>query len=261
MTKLGKWEDLAVRMGSGALLALSGLFAVWAGGHIFHALISIVCGAMVWELMRLLDPTRVTSSIVMGVLSALVVMVASYLPWYLAGLLLLCPVLIGIVWMDSGRKRFTIFGVAVMIAGLGIIMQRDDVGIVWLAFIILVVVITDVAGYFVGRSIGGPKFWPAVSPSKTWSGTIGGWVGALALGLYFSLLYGGGGVTVLVAFALSIASQMGDIAESAIKRQVGVKDSSHLIPGHGGVLDRFDGMLGASLMLLVIEALIDFPPM
>ena len=108
---------------------------------------------------------------------------------------------------------------------------------------------------FAGRMIGGPKFWPAVSPKKTWSGTIAGWIGAGALGAAFMPITGAGATLILISMATSFASQMGDIAESAIKRKMGVKDSSRLIPGHGGVLDRFDGLIGAALLALVVMLL------
>ncbi|MDP5349564.1 MAG: phosphatidate cytidylyltransferase, partial [Paracoccaceae bacterium] len=132
------------------------------------------------------------------------------------------------------------------------VMLRDTPdGLTWLIWLVLVVVVTDVAGYFAGRMIGGPKFWPAISPKKTWSGTVAGWIGAGALGLAFQPLTGAGATLVLISMIASFASQMGDIAESAVKRRTGVKDSSSLIPGHGGVLDRFDGLLGASLLVLL----------
>jgi phosphatidate cytidylyltransferase len=108
--------------------------------------------------------------------------------------------------------------------------------------------------------IGGPKFWPAVSPKKTWSGTAFGWLGAGLVGLIFAIYFGVGLQLIGVSIALSMASQMGDIAESGMKRKMGVKDSSSLIPGHGGLMDRFDGMLGAALFLLVIGQFIGFPP-
>jgi phosphatidate cytidylyltransferase len=126
-------------------------------------------------------------------------------------------------------------------------------------WLVLVVAVTDIGGYFAGRIIGGPKFWPRVSPKKTWSGTAAGWVGAGIVGWAFMATTGMGVALIGISVALSMASQMGDIAESAVKRNAGVKDSSALLPGHGGVWDRFDGMLGASLLLLVIESFTGFP--
>ena len=120
-------------------------------------------------------------------------------------------------------------------------------------------VATDVVGYFAGRAIGGPKFWPKVSPKKTWSGTAAGWAGAALVGLLFSINTGASLQLMGISVAISMASQMGDIAESGMKRKLGVKDSSNLIPGHGGLMDRFDGMLGASMFLLVIGQFIGLP--
>ena len=127
-------------------------------------------------------------------------------------------------------------------------------------WLVLIVVASDVLGYFAGRLIGGPKFWPSISPKKTWSGTIAGWIGAALVGLAFMGADGAGIGIVGVSIMLAMAAQMGDIAESAIKRRLGVKDSSHLIPGHGGVMDRFDGMVGAAVLLLVAGPVAGVPP-
>jgi phosphatidate cytidylyltransferase len=147
----------------------------------------------------------------------------------------------------------------IMLASFGLITHRDTFGLTWMLWLVLVVAVTDIGGYFAGRIIGGPKFWPRVSPKKTWSGTAAGWVGAGIVGWAFMATTGMGVALIGISVALSMASQMGDIAESAVKRSAGVKDSSHLLPGHGGVWDRFDGMLGASLLLLVIESFTGFP--
>ncbi len=119
---------------------------------------------------------------------------------------------------------------------------------------------TDIGGYFAGRMFGGPKIWPKVSPKKTWSGTVAGWIAAAAISVPFVTQTATGWELLGIAVAISMASQLGDVSESAIKRRVGVKDSSNLIPGHGGLLDRFDSMLGASIFLLLIERIVDFPP-
>ncbi|MFT7370353.1 MAG: phosphatidate cytidylyltransferase [Octadecabacter sp.] len=124
-------------------------------------------------------------------------------------------------------------------------------------WLVSIVVLTDIVGYFVGRSFGGPKFWPALSPKKTWSGTIGGWIGAAIVGIVFVIFFNAGWMVILLSILVSFAGQMGDIAESALKRRQGVKDSSTLIPGHGGLLDRFDALLGASLFMLLLISLFD----
>jgi phosphatidate cytidylyltransferase len=162
--------------------------------------------------------------------------------------------------LSANRTLYMSFTALILLAGFGLIQLRDDMGFGWLMWLVLVVVVTDVVGYFAGRAIGGPKFWPKVSPKKTWSGTASGWVGAAVVGLIFSFNTGFGLQLVGISVALSMASQMGDMAESGMKRKMGVKDSSALIPGHGGLLDRFDGMLGAAVFLLIVGPLIGFPP-
>jgi phosphatidate cytidylyltransferase len=114
----------------------------------------------------------------------------------------------------------------------------------------MIVIASDVLGYFAGRIIGGPRFWPAVSPKKTWSGTVAGWAGAALVGLWFVAMAGQGPWLIAFSALTALAAQMGDIAESAIKRRAGVKDSSSLIPGHGGVLDRLDALIGAAVFVL-----------
>ena len=105
-----------------------------------------------------------------------------------------------------------------------------------------------------GRMIGGARFWPSISPKKTWSGTIAGWILTGLLGAVL-MYYSGLIWMVPVSVAVAFGSQLGDIAESWIKRRVGVKDSSNLIPGHGGFLDRFDGFIGGAGVLGITSAI------
>ena len=118
-----------------------------------------------------------------------------------------------------------------------------------MAWLALVVIASDIMGYFAGRFIGGPKFWPKVSPKKTWSGTIAGWIGAALVGAVLMLMGQASAEIIGISIALAIAGQFGDVAESALKRQMGVKDSSNILPGHGGMFDRFDAMLGLQFFL------------
>lgn len=251
-----KWSDLAVRMSSGGAMVLLGLWGVWVGGWIFHVMVAFICGLMVWELVRMIAPLDRGTAIQLGLLSGAVTGVAIYIPAGFALPILLAPALVGFGQLRDNRVIFMVFTVMVLLAGFGMVRVRNDLGFDWMLWLVLVVVATDVVGYFAGRMIGGPKFWPAVSPKKTWAGTGFGWIGAAAVGVFFMLKMGVGPQLVGVSVAMSMASQMGDIAESAIKRRMGVKDSSNLIPGHGGVLDRFDGMLGASVFLLIIGPLL-----
>lgn len=255
-----KWSDLAARLISGGAMVIVGLAGIWIGGHLFHAMVAVICGVMIWELVRMLQPEDPGIALQLALLGAAATGVAIYLPVGFALPILLAPALVGSGQLKDFRAIYMVFTVMVLLAGFGMMSVRDELGFSWMLWLVLVVVATDVVGYFAGRTIGGPKFWPRVSPKKTWAGTAFGWAGAAAVGAWYMFLTDAGPQIIGVSVALSMASQMGDISESAIKRRVGVKDSSNLIPGHGGLLDRFDGMLGASVFLLIIGPFIGSPP-
>lgn len=260
-TTEGKWGDLLPRVLSAIAMLILGLLAVWAGGLWIHLLVSAACGLMVWELASMLRGEAQINPLLLALLAGCSLLVASYTPFTSVILpLLLAPAFVGWSQLKAGRVIFLAYVSMILIAGFSLITLRDDFGIVWMGWLILVVIVTDIAGYFAGRILGGPKFWPAVSPKKTWSGTVAGWIGAAIVGALFAMYVGGGVAVIIMSVLTSFASQLGDIAESAIKRHVGIKDSSHLIPGHGGLLDRFDGMLGAAMLLIVLTFFISFPP-
>ncbi len=256
-----KFSDLTVRMGSGAVIAAIGLATIWVGGLWLLALIGVVVGLMVWELVRMLNPGEARNrAVLLAVGAGAAVMLARLIPAGFALPLLFLPALAGLSLLTRNRTLYIVFTILIMIAGFGLHIQREDFGFVWIAWLIAVVIVTDVFGYFAGRLMGGPKFWPKVSPKKTWSGTVAGWIAAGVTGFLFMNHTGAGAELIGISIALSMASQIGDIAESAVKRKMGVKDASNLLPGHGGMLDRFDGMLGASMFLLFVEQIVDFPP-
>jgi phosphatidate cytidylyltransferase len=241
-------------------MVVIGLVGIFLGGHIFHVMVALICGLMAWELVGMLNPQSSSAKVQMGLLVGGASLAAMYLPVGFALPILLAPALVGFGQLEKNRTIFMCFTVMILLAGFGLVQVRDGYGFGWMMWLVLVVVVTDVVGYFAGRAIGGPKFWPRVSPKKTWSGTVAGWIGAALVGLFFSMNSGVGLQLVGVSIAMSMASQMGDIAESGMKRKVGAKDSSDLIPGHGGLLDRFDGMLGAALFLLLIGQFLTITP-
>ncbi len=247
----GRWSDLTTRIFSAAVLVALGSVEVWLGGLWFEAFIAAACAVMTWELVRMVDPQRSGVALQLAILTGVAVVISYHLPPLYKLPFLLAPALVGAGQIKQNRGIYALFVIWIAAAGLGFITIRETMGFGWMVWLIAVVVATDVAGYFVGKSVGGPKFWPKVSPKKTWSGTAGGWIAAALVGAIFAYYAGFGILFVLISVLASMASQIGDIVESATKRRMGVKDSSNLIPGHGGFLDRFDGMMGAALFVLI----------
>jgi phosphatidate cytidylyltransferase len=173
-----------------------------------------------------------------------------------AALLALGIGLIAVLLLSSQRRNWSAAGL--LYAGsaevASILVRHDAVhGFAALILVLLVVWVTDIGGYFAGRGIGGPKLWARVSPKKTWAGALGGFVASLAVGFGFAASNLGktGPLLALAAF-LSVISQLGDLFESAVKRRFGVKDSSQIIPGHGGLLDRLDGLVAAIVAAAIL---------
>ena len=146
-------------------------------------------------------------------------------------------------------------------ASLSLLRGDEPFGFTAIVFLFAVVWSTDIAAYFNGRALGGPKLAPRFSPNKTWSGAIGGAAAAVAGGILVASLVAAPGswLVPLLALLLSIVSQIGDLAESWVKRQFGAKDSGRLLPGHGGVLDRVDGLVAAAALLYLFGAIVAEP--
>jgi len=246
-----KWADLRIRAASGVVLITLGAVETFLGGTAFLVAVVFFFSVMVWELLTMSasgeDRLR---PLALAMFAALCLFVAGLapVPWF--WLLALPP--LGI-WASQGRDRLLIaaYGLAILLGGYGFVHLRGQ-GVGMFLWMLSLVIITDTMGYFVGRMLGGPKFWPRISPNKTWSGTVAGWLGALVVGVLFAALNVVPWIWAALSPLIALAGQMGDIAESWIKRRAGVKDSSRLIPGHGGVLDRFDALVGA---VLAVQAL------
>jgi len=265
----GKWGDLGTRVGSAVVLLVVTVAALWLGGVAWALLVMAVAALMGWELARLCAPGIAPIRNVPLALSFLVPLVvlaipflsgaeadviarAQYASW---GTLLVSP-LVGLVLLKGdGRWIWAAYGAIIQLgAQYFLFTGLDPWGLAWLLSVVAIVMISDILGYFAGRMIGGPKFWPRISPKKTWSGTVAGWIGAAVFGaLVMSRgdLIGSVALGAFSAVAIAFAGQMGDIAASAIKRRVGVKDASHLIPGHGGFMDRLDAMIAAVAVTIV----------
>ncbi len=255
-----RWADLRPRMMSAAALLVIGAVEVWLGGWPFLVFIMALVGAMIWELARLSRQDGSKRAYGLALMAALLLFVDEGWPnwpgyWLvpIVPLIFLASELGGPRWLMA--KTCALIALAIMTVGHGMFELRQTEGALAILWVLGVVVVSDVAGYFVGRTVGGPKFWPAVSPKKTWSGTIAGWIGAALLGYGFFAAGYGGAALIAVSPMIAFAGQMGDIAESWLKRRAGVKDSSRLILGHGGVMDRFDALVGAMLAVMALQFL------
>ncbi|MEQ8899924.1 MAG: phosphatidate cytidylyltransferase [Roseovarius sp.] len=251
MTVTTRWSDLAPRVMSGLVMIMLGAVAIWLGGVVFGAVVAVLSGLMVWEGARMFAAPDAGRS---GALAAAAVALSLWLPGLVVLPLLLAATLVTVSAVDRERGPFFALTLWALLGCYAMGLLRAEAGVVWVLWLVAIVVVSDVAGYFAGRSLGGPKFWPRISPKKTWSGTIAGWVGAGIIGTFFAGPTGAGLALIPVSILVGFAGQMGDIAESAVKRLREVKDSSNLIPGHGGVLDRFDAMLGAALVVVILWA-------
>ncbi len=248
----GNWADLRTRVVSGAVLALGGAAAVLLGGVVFDTLVVVLAALMIWEIARMAMPGATATHTALAVTQGICISAALWIASPFA--VILAAVAPAALWFGATtlRRSTSLYALATGLAVLVLASARDSGGAAILLWIVLVVAASDTAGYFAGRAFGGPKFWPKVSPKKTWSGTIAGWIGAYLVALAFAALHSTAPpaeIAPLVAFA----GQMGDIVESALKRRAGIKDASNLIPGHGGVLDRFDALIGAALLIMCLH--------
>lgn len=258
----GRWADLMQRLGSGLMVALAGVVALAVGGVPLTIAAAFLIAGLIWELTRITASQRHSSpasrrSKILALLSGVTFLVMSVVPFAWSIALIAIPVAAG--WRGTNpryRGRFVAFAVAFFLASLSLLRVREDAGLLTAFWIAVTAVQSDMLGYFVGKALGGPRFWPAISPNKTWSGTLAGWIGAVVLAVLFIAAGYGSWWMLPVAPLLAFAGQMGDIAESALKRRTGIKDSSDLIPGHGGVMDRFDALTAAFLVALVFAPLI-----
>ncbi len=252
-------RNLWLRIAAAAVLIPMAIAALYAGGWVWFALVNLAATGLYIEWMMIVGLGRRGVALAAGIAGL-----------YLAGLglmldrvdLLLVAAAVGLavsVALSGKARGWSAAGYAYAAAALlaSLLVRSDPVaGFSALMFILLVVWVTDIGGYIAGRGLGGPKLWPRVSPKKTWAGAIGGFVGSLIIAAGFALFgLGSWGALLALAGVLSVVSQLGDLFESAVKRRFGVKDSSQIIPGHGGLLDRLDGYVAAVLFAAVVGLL------
>ena len=251
--KTGSWGDLATRTAVGlAVAVIAGAALVW-GGIVWWALASVVALLMLHEwgrLVRASERDTRTALFALSVPMAITAPIAAG-PFYFAlGLFAAAAIFVLLVTRRLSLAQGVLYVAA---PAMALLWLRDEPqGLAWTALAVGVVVAADISAYFAGRLIGGPKLLPRVSPNKTWAGLGGAMAGATA---FTALLAGRTGLPdqlVLGAPLLAVIAQMGDLFESHLKRVAGLKDSGSLLPGHGGVLDRLDGLVPVAPAVAVL---------
>lgn len=244
------FSDLAPRLVSALVLVAVAAVTAVTGGLPFAVLWWLAALAIHWEWQRLIGSGRDPGRLVSGALAIVLAAVAA--PYGSSGwsVLLLVAGAVATGWSGRGHRLMAGFGVVyagLLPLALGLLRGSETRGLEAVLWLFAVVWGTDIMAYFGGRLVGGPKLWRRVSPSKTWSGfLIGIGAGAVA-GLAVSLAWGADWRLLPLGAAAGVVAQAGDLFESVLKRRFGVKDSSGLIPGHGGVMDRLDGFLAAAV--------------
>jgi phosphatidate cytidylyltransferase len=249
-------RNLVLRVAVALVLAPLAIAIAYAGGWLWTALVTLAAIGLYIEWLMIVgaaDKPRIVALGAVALTTAGLCLVAERVD---AAFTVDAVGFLAVAAMAHERRGWiaTGFFYAAAAQAASVLVRFDSTnGFVALVFVLLIVWVTDIGGYFAGRGIGGPKLWPRVSPRKTWAGAIGGFVASLVVAAGFVAFDFGKAAWLLPLGAiLSIVSQLGDLFESAVKRRFGVKDSSHIIPGHGGLLDRLDGFVAAIVLAAIL---------
>lgn len=251
----GDQRNLLMRIAAALVLAPLAIGAAYAGGWYWIALVTVGAIGLFAEWLVVTHTTRNVPVTIAGVVALVLTAPFLAIANVNAALVVLALGLIAVGFRTTQPRLWAMAGFLYAAAAqvASVLVRLDHAkGLSALILVLLVVWATDIGGYFAGRTIGGPKLWPRVSPKKTWAGAIGGFVASLLVAIGFAASDLGKTLPlVILAAMLSVAAQFGDLFESAIKRRFGVKDSGHIIPGHGGVMDRLDGFVAAIVLAAI----------
>ncbi len=246
-----KNSELSLRIMSAAVLGILVLAITWFGGWPFRILAGIAAVLIFHEWKSIVaseddNSTDMASLILVALIAGATVLVDISVLVQLtlvlvAGLLMWEWIANHRVWISTG-VIYSLFPVFALVS-----IRETTNGLPLVLLLFVIVWATDIGAYFAGRSIGGPKLMPTVSPKKTWSGFFGGLIAAVTGCVILRQFFDIQSIPLIFALVLSVLSQGGDLFESWIKRRFGVKDSGNLIPGHGGIMDRVDGLVVAAV--------------
>jgi phosphatidate cytidylyltransferase len=254
-------RDLSVRAAAALVMAALALVAAWIGGFWFMAFWFVAAALALWEWQRLIGGERQWARIAVGALTLVSVapLALHGAKFWTLATMAVGAVAAGAAGGKDGRPVWTgagVFYAAAILAAPTLLQASPAYGFAAILWLFAVVWGADTFAFLGGRLIGGPRLWRRVSPGKTWSGAIVGTLAGAAAGALVGFVAMRGGVKVAPLFWLGVAAavvgQIGDLAESAMKRRFTVKDSSRLIPGHGGVLDRLDAFVAAAVFAAIV---------
>lgn len=251
-------RNLSTRIIAAAVLIPLAIAIAYAGGWLWTALVTLAAIGLYVEWLMVVGLVADKRVVASGVAALAIAGLCLAIGRIDAALIALGIGLVAVAIITPAQRNWSALGFlyAAVAEIASVLLRLDPVkGFAALVFVLVIVWVTDSGGYFAGRGIGGPKLWPRVSPKKTWAGAIGGFVASLAVaGAFAALDLGKAGHLLMISGVLSVVSQLGDLFESAVKRRFGVKDSSQIIPGHGGLLDRLDGFVA----VVAVAALFGF---
>jgi phosphatidate cytidylyltransferase len=252
-------RDLMLRIVSALVLAPLAIAIAYLGGTVFVLFWGLAAAGIQWEWRRMVGDVRpLTLGLGFGaILFATADIARGGAAAAMVGVAVVCVFAALAALVAHKHRRWIAGGIlysSSLVLSVGVLRADREWGYWAVLYLFAIVWATDILGFFVGRLVGGPKLAPRLSPNKTWSGALGGVVGAVLAGVAVTGYAGISNLPAAVSLGLvlSAVSQVGDLFESAVKRRFGAKDAGHVIPGHGGFMDRLDGFLAAAFAAAII---------